>query len=214
MKKIIALVLTLALMAAAVAAVAEDAAPAQTPETETAETQVTETAAAADEAQAAAEALSEALAAWQNARAETRRQAILDNLKQELDACVTAGTLTQEQADLILKYYTEQMTLNQNGPKNGFSRGGKNGFNGRNLPNGQNGFSFGGKNVPGGQNFPNSQNGSQNGFNFGGQNLPNGQNVPQNGFGFGGRHGRFGNMPGTPDGTTGATPGASAPAGN
>ena len=137
MKKIIALVLTLALMAAAVAAVAEDAAPpgklvekcrllvqdlqrargagvgalmavgAYFDGVAVPELRLDHGGeAAADEAQAAAEALSEALTAWQNARAETRKQAILDSLKQELDACVTAGTLTQEQADLILKYYT------------------------------------------------------------------------------------------------------------
>ena len=75
---------------------------------------------------------------------------MLDALKQELDTYVTAGKLTQEQSDLILKYYAEQQALQQNG----IGRGGKEGRNGqgmsRNGRNGQgmpqNGFGKGGHN--------------------------------------------------------------------
>ena len=71
-------------------------------------------------------------------------QASADALKQELDSFVEAGKLTQEQADLILKYYTEQMTLQQNGLGGGHGgRGGRgNGFGGG--KGGRNGMGFGG----------------------------------------------------------------------
>ena len=113
------ILMILALMTAiclSIAAFAEDAAEA--PAAETAST---------DAAQASADALNEALTAYSNAKMESRKQESLDALKQELDSFVEAGKLTQEQADLILKYYTEQMALNGNG----FGRGGKGMRNGR-----------------------------------------------------------------------------------
>lgn len=126
----------LALMTAlclSIAAFAEDTAePVEAPAAESA---------AVDEAQAAADALNEALTAYSAAKAESRKQEQLDSLKQELDSYVTAGKLTSEQADLILKYYTEQMTLQQDG--RGFGRGGKGGRGG--MGGGRNGAGgFGG----------------------------------------------------------------------
>lgn len=98
-----------------------------------------------DEAQAEAKALNEALTAYSNAKADSRKQAYLDSLKQELDVYVAAGKLTQDQADLIYKYYAEQMTLLGNSGK-GFGRGGKGGRNGQNNQGiNQNGFGKGGK---------------------------------------------------------------------
>lgn len=98
-----------------------------------------------DEAQAEANALNEALTAYSNAKADSRKQAYLDSLKQELDVYVAAGKLTQDQADLIYKYYAEQMTLLGNSGK-GFGRGGKGGRNGQNNQGiNQNGFGKGGK---------------------------------------------------------------------
>ena len=100
---------------------------------------------AVDEAQAKANALNEALTAYSNAKADSRKQAYLDSLKQELDAYVAAGKLTQDQADLIYKYYVEQMTLRGNSGK-GFGRGGKGGRNGQNNQGmNQNGFGMGGR---------------------------------------------------------------------
>ena len=142
------------------------------------ETSVTGT--AVDEAQAKANALNEALTAYSNAKADSRKQAYLDSLKQELDTYVAAGKLTQDQADLIYEYYVEQMTLLGNNGK-GFGRGGK-----------------------GGQNRQNDQGTNQNGFGKGGlnrQNRQNDQGTNQNGFGKRGRHGRFGNTA-TPAGST------------
>ncbi len=131
----------LALMTAiclSIAAFAEDA--AETP----AETVLAAETASVDAAQASADALNEALAAYSSAKAESRNREYLDSLKQELDGFVEAGKLTRDQADLILKYYTEQVTLRQNGPDGGIGgRGGRgSGFgNGR---NGRNGMGFGG----------------------------------------------------------------------
>ena len=59
---------------------------------------------------------------------EARQAAHTDELKAELDEYVAAGKLTQDQADLIYKYYVEQMTLLGNSGK-GFGRGGKGGRN-------------------------------------------------------------------------------------
>ena len=130
------ILMILALMTAiclSIAAFAEDAAEAPAAET-----------ASADAAQASADALNEALTAYSNAKMESRKQESLDALKQELDSFVEAGKLTQEQADLILKYYTEQMTLQQNGLGGGHGgRGGRgNGFGGG--KGGRNGMGFGG----------------------------------------------------------------------
>jgi len=98
-----------------------------------------------DETQAEANALNEALTAYSNAKADSRKQAYLDSLKQELDVYVAAGKLTQDQADLIYKYFVEQMTL-QGSTGKGFGRGGKGGRNGQdNQGMNQNGFGKGGK---------------------------------------------------------------------
>ena len=100
---------------------------------------------AVDETQAKANALNEALTAYSNAKADSRKQAYLDSLKQELDAYVAAGKLTQAQADLIYEYYVEQMTLMGNSGK-GFGHDGKGGRNGQNNQEmNQNGFGKGGR---------------------------------------------------------------------
>ena len=211
---ILALLLALSLSAAAFAeeteAAVAEAAPAATEEAAPAETEAApaETETAAADTQQDEKALYDALAAYAKAKAETRKQKLLDSLKEELDGYVTAGVLTREEADLILNYYTEQMT--QTG--NGFGRGGKGLPNGQGNPFGQNGrgtqqggFGRGGNCFPNSRNNQNGQN-SQNGWN--GQ---FGQN-PQGGFDMGGRHGQFNNTPSVPDSVTGATPNTAAPA--
>ena len=131
---ILAMTLALSLGLTALAEGTADPAPA-TPVTGT----------AVDEAQAKADALNEALTAYSNAKAESRKQAYLDSLKQELDAYVAAGKLTQDQADLICEYYVEQMTLMGN-TGIGFGHGGKGGRNGQNNQGmNQNGFGKGGR---------------------------------------------------------------------
>lgn len=169
-KKTILIVLSL-MLAACLSAVALAESTAETPAADT-QTAADAAKSAADAAQAAADAasaentaLSEALEAYGKAKAETRKLAVLTSLKEELDSYVTAGTLTQEQADLILKYYAEQMTLQQNSM--GFGHGGKGGRgskgSGRGLTDGISGA------TPG-------------------NNISN--QIP--GFGRGGRHGGFG----------------------
>lgn len=124
-KKTILLVLAIMLAAClSVAALAEN--PAETPAdaaaADAAKAAVTEAQAAAEAAQAESTALNEALEAWNKAKTESRKLSILTSLKEELDSFVADGSLTQEQADLILKYYAEQLTLqSQNGT--GFGRG-------------------------------------------------------------------------------------------
>ena len=135
------ILIVLALMIAAclsIAALAESPAdtPADTAAEDAAKTAIEEAQAAADAAQTEATALNEALEAYGKAKAESRKLAALTSLKEELDSYVTAGTLTREQADLILKYYAEQLTLRQNGIGGKGGRGGK-GF-GRGLNNGMN----------------------------------------------------------------------------
>ena len=138
-KKTILIVLALMIAAClSVAALAEGPAEtaADTAAADAAKAAADEAQAAADAAQAEAAALNEALEAYGKAKAESRKLAILTSLKEELDGYVAAGTLTQEQADLILKYYAEQLTLQaQNGT--GFGRGGKSGRGGRGFGNGQ-----------------------------------------------------------------------------
>ena len=143
---ILALLLALTLGAAAFAEgtgeTAAEAAPAATEEAAAS----TDTATA--DAQTEANALNDALTAYGNAKAAGRKQELLDSLKQELDSYVAAGSLTQEQADLILKYYTEQLTLNGSG----FGRGGKGTRNGQNGKGAQQGgFGRGGKGVRNGR---------------------------------------------------------------
>ena len=207
---VLALLLALSLSAAAFAEETEATATESAPVA--AETAPAETKTAAADTQTEENALYDALAAYAKAKAEAQKQSFLDSLKEELNGYVTGGILTQEDADLILKYYAEQMT--QTG--NGFGRGGK-GF-----PNSQrNPFD---RNSQFGQNPQGNQQGG-----CGGKCLPNGQNNqfgqgnqfdrnnqfgqnPQGGFGMGGRHGQFNNTPSVPDTVTGATPNTAAPA--
>lgn len=197
MKKLTTMILALLLaLCLGVSAFAEEA------ETPAADVPAAETPAAADTAvtdtQADTNALNDALTAYRAAKAESRKQARLDKIKQELDGYVAAGSMTQEQADLILKYYTEQMT--QTG--NGSGRGGKGMKGGQGmLPNSRNGqFGCGGCSGQNGRGGQFGQGTQPNGF---GQ---FGQGTQPNGFGQGGRHGRFSNVPSTSDSTTGATP--------
>ena len=134
------ILIVLALMIAAclsVAALAEGPAEtaADTAAADAAKAAADEAQAVADAAQAEATALNEALEAYSKAKAESRKLEILTSLKEELDGYVAAGTLSQEQADLILKYYAEQLTLmQQNGT--GFGRGSKGGRGGKGFGNG------------------------------------------------------------------------------
>ena len=92
MKRIIPMVLILILaLSLCVGALAETVA-AEQPASQTAAT---------DE-----KALTKALEVFKALKGSTRVKN-LETLKQELDAYVANGKLTQEQADLILKYYTE-----------------------------------------------------------------------------------------------------------
>ena len=110
---------------------------------------------------------------------------MLNKLKEELDGYVASGKLTQEQEDLILKYYAEQMALGQNVP--GFRQGGRGmrgGFGqGRGMGNGRNGS---------------------------GQ----GQGTRQGRPGKGGRGGFFGSMPAAPDAQAQQAPDPAADEGN
>jgi len=114
------------------------------------------------EAEEKSQALTDALTAYSTAKQEARKQARLTSLKEELDGYVAAGSLTQEQADLLLSYYAEQLAQNNGSTGKGRgSRGMKNG-----MPNGQNN-----------QSGTNSHSAPQSGMNS------------QNSFGRGGRHG-------------------------
>lgn len=115
---ILALVLALTL---GLTALAES--PADNTATDTAKSAIEEAQAAADASQAESTALNEALEAYGKAKAEDRKLKMLTSLKEELDGYVAAGSLTQEQADLVLKYYAEQLTNQQNGA--GFGKGGR-----------------------------------------------------------------------------------------
>jgi hypothetical protein len=138
--KITSLILALALaLTAVVTSLAES-----TAETPSAASAAEAAQAAADAAQSEANALNEALEAYGKAKSESRRLSILTGLKEELDGYVAAGSLTQEQADLILNYYAEQLTLQQNGA--GFGRGGRMKNDGTNGANG-----LGGKGGRGGR---------------------------------------------------------------
>ncbi len=91
------------------------------------------------------QALNDALTAYGKAKQEGRKQAILASLKEELDGYVAAGSMTQEQADLLLSWYADQLTQNDNGL--GMGRGGRGMRNG--LQNGpQNGLQNGQQNMP------------------------------------------------------------------
>lgn len=122
---------------------------------ETTETANTAAADALKEAEEKSQALNDALTAYNSAKTESRKQARIASLKEELDAYVAAGSLTQEQADLLLSYYAEQIAQNQ-----GMGRGGKGMRNGQNgQMNGfgkgmRNGFGKGGRSVQPGQQAP------------------------------------------------------------
>lgn len=113
---IIALALALALGTAAIAEVAdttedvEITAPVE--EAEAAPAEEEPTGEATSEA-AEIESLSDALKAFH----EARQAAHTEELKAELDEYVAAGKLTQEQADLILKYVQEWQTGKQDGQR-------------------------------------------------------------------------------------------------
>ena len=163
----LALVLALALGAAALAENPAEA-PSDSAAAEAAKSAMEGAQAAADAAQAEAAALSEALEAYGKAKAESRRIEMLTGLKEELDGYVAAGSLTQEQADLILKYYAEQLTLQQNiagsgkggRMKNGGMNGSGFGRNGQTLNGSMNGI--GGQDGRGGHGrFGQPQNGTQ-----------------------------------------------------
>ena len=167
-KKTILLVLAIMLAAClSVAALAETSAetPADAAAADAAKAAATEAQAAAEAAQTESTALNEALEAWNKAKAESRKLSILTSLKEELDSFVADGSLTQEQADLILKYYAEQLTLQQQNVT-GFGRGSKGGRGGKGFGRGMNG-------------------GMESGMD---------NNARNSDFGFGGRHGRFDNF--------------------
>ncbi len=199
---ILALMLALSLGVTAFAE-EEAAAPAAEPAAET-----SAASSALSDAQAEADALKEAFEAYYKAKAETRQESVLNALKEELDALVAAGKLTQEQADLILKYYAEQMATLQDGAGFGRNRNGGRGGNAFGSLPGSQGSGRNG-NMPG---FGNSQNGNLPGF---GSSQNGNGNTPGFGNGMGGRHGRFNSQP--TDGTASATPAApntNAPAGS
>ena len=107
---------------------------------------------AADTAQAESTALTEALEAYSKAKAESRKLEVLTSLKEELDGYVADGALTQEQADLILKYYAEQLTLmQQNGT--GFGRDGRGGHGGKGFGKDRMDDSFSGSGLNGRNGF-------------------------------------------------------------
>ncbi len=110
----LALTLALSLCAGSLAETA-----GETPETETQPVVLSQELL---DAQAQTAALQEALSAYKAAKTEAKKQKKLeavqkklDELKAELDAYVAAGVLTQEQADLILAYYTQKWTAALNG---------------------------------------------------------------------------------------------------
>ena len=162
------------------------------------------------EALASADALKEALSALESARKNSRKQALLDALKKELDGYVANGKLTQAQADMILQYYAEQMTLQEDGR----DRGNKCPHPGCNRRNRQpNVFKDGRNNQDkkqkdSGKDSRNSQDRKQHGFGWNGHDS---QDSDQNDSGWNNRHNRFSNPPkdsdnSAPDANTTATP--------
>ena len=157
MKSKKSILIVLALMIAAclsVAALAEEPAEiaADTAAADAAKTAAEDAQAAADAAQAESTALTEALEAYSKAKAESRKLEVLTSLKEELDGYVADGALTQEQADLILKYYAEQLTLmQQNGT--GFGRDGRGGHGGKGFGKDRMDDSFSGSGLNGRNGF-------------------------------------------------------------
>ena len=131
----IALALVLALGIVAFAETTPDATVPEAPAaTTTTDTTVPETPTESTDSTA----LQDALTAYNQARQST----YTENLEAELKGYVESGKLTQEQADLILKYVKDQEALRngvcpncgyqfQNGGKGGHMKGGKGGFGGR-----------------------------------------------------------------------------------
>ena len=129
----LALVLTLGIVAFAEST--PDATVPEAPaETATTDTTVPETPAKSTDSTA----LQDALTAYNQARQST----YTENLEAELKGYVESGKLTQEQADLILKYVKDQEALRngvcpncgyqfQNGGKGGHMKGGFGGRGGR-----------------------------------------------------------------------------------
>ena len=115
---ILAVALILCMSMAAFAETVTEPAEAPAEQTEVPETET----APAEETQSSAEALNEALKAYASAKSQARAQKRQDALKTELDGYVEAGTMTQEQADLILNAASENK-LSRKGmmkmPKNG-----------------------------------------------------------------------------------------------
>ena len=171
----IALVLALALSTAAMAEVTTDPIPAA--EVPAVEAQVpaeeaTETPVAEDEQKA----LKDAMDAYRAAKQDKA----VDDLEAELKGYVEAGSLTQEQADLILKNVKERLAA-KNGecPNCGyqFSRGGKGRRGG--MMGGQRGQQRG---QMSGQQRPDAQSGATPQGPMNGQQMPqNGLRMPQNG---------------------------------
>ena len=143
---IIGLALALALGTAAIAEVADTTEDVEiTAPVEEAEAAPTEEAPAEAAPTDDATALNDALKALRDAR----QVAHTEELKAELDEYVVAGKLTQDQADLILKYVQERQADKQNGQRGGKQHCGK----GQMRGNGQQGQQpqMGGKRQLGGQ---------------------------------------------------------------
>ena len=130
----IALALALIMGVVAFAETAEpatDPVPAVTEEAPAEDTTTEDTTAEAPAAEANNAALQEALEAYRTAR-ESKR---VDDLAEELNGYVEAGTMTQEQADLILNHVKEQLAakngecpncgykFQNNGPRMGGQKG-------------------------------------------------------------------------------------------
>ena len=175
----IALVLALALSTAAMAEGTTDPIPAaEVPavEAQAPTEEATETPDTKDEQKA----LKEAMDAYRAAKQDKA----VDDLEAELKSYVEAGSLTQEQADLILKNVKERIA-EKNGecPNCGyqFSKGGK-GQRGGMMGGQQRGGMMGGqqRGQMGGQQRPDAQNGATPQGPMNGQQMPqNGQQMPQ-----------------------------------
>ncbi len=172
---IIGIALALALVMG-IAAFAETAEPAMDPvpavtEEAPAEDATTETTAADAEKADDNAALQEALEAYRSAR-ESKR---VDDLTEELNSYVEAGTMTQEQADLILSSVKERLAArNSECPNCGYQfqnnapqMGGQKGQRGGGMMQGgrMNGQMSGGRmngqqQMPGNQQLPDAQSGA------------------------------------------------------
>ena len=133
-----------------------------------------------------AAALQEALKALNEARQSTHQE----SLQAELDGYVEAGKLTQEQADVIMKYYQDQNAL-----RNGTCPGCGYQFSDGQFKGGRgNGKGFGGNGNQNNKGF--GGNGNRNYKSFGGNGNRSGK-----GFGRGGQsmNGGFQSQPATPD---------------